>query len=92
LIKYPLAAAPALPIIGVFVVMGLYLTDERDEFLRANVVRAILWGTALALSAATVWGFLENFAQAPQIPMFMVFPVFCVGMAAGQIFNKWRFR
>ena len=60
-VAYVAAVLPALPIVGMFVVIGRYLVDERDEYLRMQVVRQALIATGFTLSAATVWGFLESF-------------------------------
>ena len=58
---YLIALLPAFPIIGVFVVMGRYLVEETDEYIRSRFVRQALIATGLTLSVATAWGFLENF-------------------------------
>lgn len=79
-IKYLVAIAPALPISATVVLVGRYLAEETDEFLRSVVVQSILWGTALVLIATTLWGFLEETAGAPHIPLYWVYPLFCAGM------------
>src|SRR4051812_23007976 len=57
---YLAALAPAIPIICIFVAIGRYLVDERDEYLRMLLVRQSLIASGFALSLATVWGFLES--------------------------------
>ena len=64
---YLIALLPALPIIGVFAVMGRYLVDETDEYIRARFVQQALIATGLTLSIATAWGFLENFDLVPHV-------------------------
>lgn len=91
-IKYLLAALPALPIVGVVAIMGFYLVEESDEFTRMKAVQAMLWGLGATLAVTTVWGFIENYAGAPHVPAFMVFPLFCAGMGVGQCVNRWRYR
>lgn len=72
-----LAALPTLPLLGVILVIGLYLREERDEYLRAQQVTAMLGGTGLFLATTTIWGFLElrDFVGHP--PTFLAFPMWC---------------
>src|SRR6476646_5746603 len=59
-LKYFVAMLPALPIIGIFGAIGRYLVEEQDEYVRMLMVRQTLFASALTLSFATVWGFLDN--------------------------------
>lgn len=68
-LRYCLAALPALPVMACFVIMGAYLAEEQDEYLRARFAQQALWATGLTLAAATLWGFLED-AGLPHLPMF----------------------
>ncbi len=70
-LRYLLAVLPALPVMACFLIMSRYLVEERDEYLRSRTVTQILGATGLTLSAATLWGFLED-AGAPHLPMFFV--------------------
>jgi len=84
---YALAVLPALPIIAIFVLVGRYLVEEQDEYLRLRMVRQILWATGLTLAATTLWGFLED-AGLPHLPMFYVSVVWFAGLGiAGCIVN-----
>jgi hypothetical protein len=87
-----LAIAPALPIIAVITIMGLYLIEEADEFVRAMLVQAMLWGIGVTLAGCTVWGFLENVGLVEHLPLFMVFPLFCGAMGLAQPLVRWRYR
>jgi hypothetical protein len=60
-LAYGLAALPALPIVGIFAALGLYLLEESDEYQRYLVTRQIVIGTGLTLGLCTIWGFVENF-------------------------------
>ncbi|WP_204271588.1 hypothetical protein, partial [Escherichia coli] len=64
---YIAGVLPALPVIGVFFVLGRYLVEEQDEYLRVQVTRQALVATGFALSIATAWGFLENFGLVPHV-------------------------
>ena len=89
---YLLAILPALPIVGMVVVVGLYLAEEKDEFQRAVLAQALLWGIGATLSVTTVWGFLENFVQVPHLDLYLVFPLFWffVGISTGLLKVKYR--
>ena len=85
---YAAAILPALPIIGVFVAMGRYLSDEQDEYIRMLTVRQTLWATGFALSVATIWGFLESFELAGHVDSYMIVVVWFFGQGVGAIVNK----
>jgi hypothetical protein len=71
---------PAIPIIAVIARMGRYLQEEKDEFQRMIVVRAILVGTAALLAMLVVNDFLRAFAGSHALPPFVSFVVFCAAM------------
>lgn len=89
---YLIALAPALPLIGVVLVIGRYLVEEQDEFRRNLLIQAMLWGLGFLLSTTTVWGFLEVLAGAPHLPLYLCFPLFCLGMAVAAPVLKWKYR
>lgn len=67
-----LAIAPALPVVGMVFAITRYLVEETDEYLRMLMVRRMIVATCIALSFATVLGFLENFRQIGAVPAFWV--------------------
>ena len=69
---YPIAIAPALPLVGVFLILQRFLREETDEVLRAGLMAALVWSGALTLCEATIWGFLETFGKAPNVWMWAV--------------------
>jgi xanthosine utilization system XapX-like protein len=89
---WALAVAPALPVIAVIAVMGLYLIEETDEFIRAVLVQSMLWGIGITLSACTAWGFLENAEVVPHLPLYLVFPAFCGSFGLAQPFVRRRYQ
>jgi hypothetical protein len=89
---WALAVAPALPILLVIAVMGRYLVEETDEFLRSMAVQAMLWGIGVTLALSTVWGFLENADLVPHLSSFLIFPIFCAAMGLSQPFIWRRYR
>jgi hypothetical protein len=89
-LAYALAAVPALPVLGVFWLIGRYLIEEQDEYVRLLLVRQILIATGLTLSLTTLWGFLEILADAPHIPLFYVTVLWMAGLAVGACWNRLR--
>lgn len=72
-----LSLLPALPLLVTIVVMGLYLVEEKDEFIRARLVTSMIGGIGVTLAVTTVWGFLENGGVVPHFPTFLAFPLWC---------------
>jgi len=87
-LAYIAAILPALPIIGIFGAMGRYLVEEEDEYLRMLTVRQSLWATGFALSVATIWGFLENFALVEHVDAYSVAIIWFFGLGVGALMNK----
>jgi hypothetical protein len=89
-IKYLIAILPALPIVGVIIIIGRYLVEETDEFMRMRHVLALLFAMGITLSLCTIWGFAENYAGAPHINAFFAFPLFCAAwLPAGAVVAWW---
>jgi len=82
------AILPALPIIGIFAAIGLYLVEEQDEYVRMLMVRQTLWASGIALSLATIWGFLESFDIAGHIDAYYICVAWFAGLGIGGIINK----
>lgn len=91
-LRYPLGVAPAIPLLGVIVAVGRYLVEEDDEFRRMLLVQSMLWGLGGTLAVTTVWGFLEEWTSVPRLPLYLVFPMFCVAIAIAQPFLFRRYR
>lgn len=72
-----LAVLPAIPIIAVIAVMGLYLVEEKDEYLRSRLVTAMIGGIGILLAVTTVWGFLEDRGVIVHFPTYLAFPLWC---------------
>ncbi len=84
-----LAALPGLMVMGWIWNMGrLYLTME-DEFLRMLEVRKAMWATAITMAICGGWGLIELFVSVPRLPVFFVFPIWCLGLAVGQVINRF---
>jgi len=86
-IRWLLAALPGLPIAAVFWLIGRYIMEMRDEFLRMLEVRKALIATGVTMTLVSIWGFLEMLADAPHFPLFYV-PVMWFGsLGIGQCVN-----
>ena len=79
-LAYALAVLPAIPLIGMLVVFGFYLAEEKDEFKRSIGVQSMLWGVGGLLAVTTVWGFLESFVHIPHLNPINDFAIFWVFM------------
>ncbi|ABD24654.1 conserved hypothetical protein [Novosphingobium aromaticivorans DSM 12444] len=84
---YAAALLPALPVIGVFVVIGRLLASLRDEYQRYLLTRQVLIATAFMLSVATAWGFVESFGLLPHVPAFYAAVLWFAGLGLGGCVN-----
>lgn len=82
------ALLPGLAVLLMIYAIARLMIELEDEFLRMLVVRQALVATALTLSITSVWGMLELFTDLPKLDLFWVFPMWCMGLAAGAIYNK----
>jgi hypothetical protein len=60
-----LSAVALLPVLFAVWVIGRYLKAEPDEFIRALVVRALLWGFAVTMAGDAIIGVFMNFYLRP---------------------------
>lgn len=86
-LAYVVGTLPALAVCGFFWLMAVYLVDETDEYLRMLQIRQLLFATGLALSAATIWGFLEGFDLLPHLVGYAWPVVWLASLALGAVFN-----
>jgi hypothetical protein len=87
-LAWVVAVLPALPIVGIFAAIGLYLVEEKDEYLRMMTVRQTLWASGIMLSLATIWGFLESFDMVSHIPAYYASVLWFAGLGIGGCINK----
>jgi hypothetical protein len=90
-IKFALALLPGLAICGVFWAVGRLMIEETDEFLRMLVIRQALIATAVALSAATVWGFLESADLVIHIDAYYWAVAWFLGLFIGAVMNRIQY-
>ncbi|MFV1920831.1 hypothetical protein VPH46_15590 [Sphingomonas sp. MJ1 (PH-R8)] len=87
-----LSIVPALPILALIAIIGRYLVEERDEFLRQRIVTCMLFGTGVLLGAGTVYNFLSGSGAIDPMPRLWVFPIWCFSWGAAQCFLGLRDR
>jgi hypothetical protein len=77
-----LAIVPALPFVGTIIIASRYIYGEKDEFIRAQVLLALLQGAFITLVITVVYTYLQNFLniQGPTamfyVDMFLVASMF----------------
>lgn len=72
-----LGLLPAIPFLLMMLLIPRYFGREKDEFVRALVLRALLWGFAVPMVVDTLWGFLWKLAPVgPVMPMINI-DLFC---------------
>ncbi len=87
-LAFVLGILPALPVIGVFWAIGRLIVETKDEYQRMLLVRQTLVATAVAMAAATAWGFLENFDLVPHIDAYYWAIAWFGGLGIGALFNR----
>ena len=87
-----LALLPGLAIVAMIWVMGRFLMELNDEYLRMLEIRKVIVATGFTLAVTSVWGLLELYsASVPRLPVFYVFPIWCLGLFVGQLVNRLAF-
>jgi len=88
-LAWPLAIAPAVPVVGVFWAVMRLLIEEPDEFIRMLFVRQALIATGFCLTVMTVWEFLQNFDLVPTgNGGFGAAFFWFMGLGVGAIYNR----
>lgn len=88
MLTWILATLPGLAMMGIFYAYGMLIIEQKDEFIRMLVVRQLIIATGIALSFATVWGFLESFGLVQHIFTYYVAVAWIVGAGIGAVVNK----
>src|SRR6185437_3475083 len=79
-----LSVLTAVPFVAMMLMIPRYLRQEKDEFMRTLMLRAMLWGFAVPMVVDTVWGFLwgvwPTHALRPMLSMMPMLNIdlFCV--------------
>jgi hypothetical protein len=83
---------PSIPLVACIATAGLYIKEETDEFLRSIFQQSLLWSMGLILAITSVWGLLEMLAGVPHLPIFYIFPAFCLFFGISSPLLKLRYR
>ena len=89
---YVLAVLPAIAIIGSIVTVGLYLTEENDEFQRSLFIQSLLWGLGGVMTVTSVWSMLEVFTHIPAFEPSWTYSCFWIFVGISTPFLKRRYR
>ena len=89
---YLLAVLPALPILGVIAIFGVYMAEEQDEFVRTVLMQSSLWATGVVLAFATFWGFLETYTPVGRFASYWIFFAWCVAFGLIEPLVRRRYR
>jgi hypothetical protein len=84
-----IALVPGIAIVLMITSIARLLLELDDEFLRLLEVRKALFATGLTMAGCSIWGLLEIFTAVPTLPVFWVFPLWCGGLGAGAVFNRF---
>lgn len=87
-VRFALGILPGLAITGFFWAIGRLIIEETDEFMRMLIVRQTLVASALAMSAASVWGMLESADLVPHVDAYWYAVIWFGGLALGALFNR----
>lgn len=92
ILAYLVAVLPALPITGALIYTGVYIAEEKDEFQRNLLVQSLLGGTGGILAVTTTWGYMVDFAHAPNLDLVWVYPLFWLfaGISYGLVRARYR--
>lgn len=90
-LRAALGVLPALAIIGIFWAMARLIVEEQDEFIRMLIVRQSLIATGFALSAATIWGFLEAANVVVHLDAYWVAVAWFFGIFLGAVANRIQY-
>lgn len=84
-----LALLPGLSVAAVFVVIGMFIVELKDEYVRMLIVRQTLIATGITLAAASIWGFLENFGLVEHLDAFLWAVVWMFSFGIGKLVNRF---
>ena len=82
------ALLPGLCVAAVFWALARLLIEEKDEYLRNLMVRQMLIASGITLTAATIYGFFENYGLVGHIDAFYIAVLYFFGLGIGAVVNK----
>ena len=89
---YILALIPTLAVLKMLHVVALYLQEQKDEYLRRQLVQAILVGITATLIASSFSDFLFSYDHGRGLPPFTLFTICWVVTGIAQSVQSHRNR
>lgn len=89
---YLMAAMLTMPVIGIVMVVGRYMARETDEFIRAIVMQALLWGLGITFVMDTFIGGLFAYPSIYRLIPILNIDLFCVCGGVALRIQLWRNR
>ena len=74
--------------VGIFYAYAMLIVEQKDEFIRMLIIRQFVIATGIALSFATIWGFLEEFGLVEHVYSYYVAVAWVVGFAFGGLVKR----
>jgi hypothetical protein len=87
-LAFALAVVPGIAVAGFLWAIAMHVAEQDDEFLRMLMVRQLLIATGIALTVASVWGFLEEYELVGHVESFWVFVIWCFSLPVGMIITR----
>jgi hypothetical protein len=87
-LAWAVAVLPGLAIAGTFYAVGMFILEQKDEFIRMLLVRQNLIAMGFAMSVVVVWGFLEGFGFVEHVAGYLIVIWWAVGLLIGAVSNR----
>lgn len=87
-LAYALVMIPGLCLAAIFWIFARLVIEERDEFVRLLYIRQNMVATGLTLTAAGIWGFLEQYHLVEHVVAFWWPTIWCFGTGIGALYNQ----
>ena len=78
LVAWLIALLPSLPFLGTILIALRYISREKDEFIRAQVLLALLQGSFITLACTVVYAFFQNYLGIHDAPAMAYVDIFLV--------------
>jgi uncharacterized membrane protein len=89
---YAISVVPALPLLAFMGAMGVYLQEEKDEYIRLVTMRSLVAGTAVLLMVIVVSDFLRVISDAKPLAPFASWVTFFMAFGVAQAVQTRRDR
>ena len=92
--QWAIVVLALLPTAPALLMLRAYLTyvSSLDEFQRRMQIQAVIVATALVLFGSFAYGFLEEWADFPHLPLLWVFPIFSMTFGIAHLVIRRRYQ